>query len=52
VAAGKKEALHMILEAGADPNLADGKGMTPLKLAEERKRTEIMDVLKAAGARF
>ena len=40
-----------LIEAGADVNLADGKGVTPLKHARERGQSEVARLLEAAGAK-
>ena len=41
--------LQALVEAGADVNLADGSGRTPLQLAIERGYTEMARILRAAG---
>jgi uncharacterized protein len=43
--------LRALVEAGADVNLADGEGSTPLSLARGRGYTAMMDILSAAGAK-
>ncbi|MET8469317.1 ankyrin repeat domain-containing protein [Streptomyces sp. NPDC006422] len=40
----------LLLDAGADPTLADRDGVTPLDHAERRGYTEIAKLLRAAGA--
>ena len=40
----------LVQEGGADPNLADGEGVTPLEHARERGYTEIERILLEAGA--
>ena len=40
-----------LIEAGADVDLADGKGVTPLKHARERGQSEVARLLEAAGAK-
>lgn len=40
-----------LIEAGADVNLADGKGVTPLRHARERGQAEVARLLEAAGAK-
>ena len=40
-----------LIEAGAAVNLADGKGVTPLRHARERGQTEVVRLLEAAGAK-
>ena len=42
--------LQALVEAGADVNLADGNGRTPLQLASERGYTEMARILRAARA--
>ncbi len=46
-----RRTLEHLLEAGADPNLADGRGQTPLALARARGYAEMAERLVAAGAR-
>lgn len=43
--------VKQLVEAGADVNLADASGTTPLSLARRRGYSEIVSVLEAAGAR-
>lgn len=43
--------LGALLGAGADPNLPDREGVTPLRHAERRGYTVMVDMLKRAGAR-
>ncbi len=43
--------LGLLLDAGADPNLADGSNQTPLALAHARGYVEMVERLVAAGAR-
>lgn len=43
--------VKLLLEHGADPNLADGKGVTPLKHAREKSYKEIEKLLIDAGAK-
>lgn len=40
-----------LVDAGADVNIADGNGVRPLSLAQQRGYTEIIAILQAAGAR-
>ncbi|MGE3858195.1 MAG: ankyrin repeat domain-containing protein [Dehalococcoidia bacterium] len=46
-----QEIVRLLLEYGADPNIADGQGRSPLTLARERGYLEIVAMLEAAGAR-
>ncbi|MCW5667938.1 MAG: ankyrin repeat domain-containing protein [Piscinibacter sp.] len=43
--------LKALLDAGADPKLADRSGSTPLQLARSRGYTAMVRLLEAAGAR-
>jgi ankyrin repeat protein len=43
--------IGQLLTHGADPNLADDKGLTVLMLAQQRKRSDIVALLRQAGAR-
>jgi ankyrin repeat protein len=45
-----QEIVGLLLEAGADPDLADGEGVTPLAHARSRGYDEIAAQLVAAGA--
>jgi hypothetical protein len=45
------ECLKALVGAGANVNIPDGQGTTPLMLAEKRGYTEMADILRAAGAR-
>ena len=45
------ETLRALVEAGADVNIADGRGSTPLKLARSRGYREMVAVLERAGAK-
>jgi len=47
-----QEVARMVLSAGADPNLADGQGVTPLAHAVARGQTEIAAIIRAAGGRM
>jgi uncharacterized protein len=44
-------AARLVLAAGADPNLADRNGVTPLAHARARSQTEIARLLESAGGR-
>jgi ankyrin repeat protein len=43
--------LRALVDAGANVNLADGRGSTPLQLARGHNYSEMVDILSAAGAR-
>ena len=45
------EGARALVDAGADVNIADGRGVRPLSLARERGYGEIVEILEAAGAR-
>jgi ankyrin repeat protein len=45
------ECVRLLLEAGADPNLADGGGVTPLQHARRKGYAGMVWLLEAAGAR-
>jgi len=45
-----QEIVRLLLEAGADPELADRDGVTPLAHARDRGFTEVVSLLEAAGA--
>ena len=42
--------VRLLLAAGADPNLADSRGVTPLVHAQNRRFGAIVELLRAAGA--
>lgn len=42
--------VRLLIEAGADVNLADSQGVTPLAHAQQRGFTEISELLRKAGA--
>ena len=42
--------IRILLKAGADPNLADGRGVRPLAMARRSGHAEAVRVLRAAGA--
>lgn len=44
------EVVRLLVEAGADVNLADGQGVTPLQHAKQRGYTEMTRILEEAGA--
>jgi uncharacterized protein len=45
------ETLRALVEAGADVNIPDGSGATPLKLANGRGYREMVEILEKAGAK-
>jgi ankyrin repeat protein len=45
------EIVRLLLAHRADPNRADGQGVTPLAHAEQRGQREIAKLLRDAGAR-
>ncbi|MFT4040424.1 MAG: DNA mismatch endonuclease Vsr [Thermomicrobiales bacterium] len=45
------EIVQALVDAGADVNLADGDGVTPLQHARQRGYTAMVAILEAAGAR-
>jgi hypothetical protein len=45
------DSVRLLVEAGADVNLADGNGVTPLTHAQQRGFGEIAEILRGAGAR-
>jgi uncharacterized protein len=45
------DTLEALVKAGANMNLADRQGVTPLSLARQRGFTEMVRILEAAGAR-
>lgn len=44
------EVVRLLVAAGADVNLADGNGVTPLQHAEQRNCNDITEILRNAGA--
>jgi ankyrin repeat protein len=50
VRAGRQETVEFLLEAGADPNIADDEGRTPLQLAVEQGRADLAEPLGRSGA--
>ncbi|WP_229413130.1 ankyrin repeat domain-containing protein [Massilia alkalitolerans] len=46
-----RQIVAFLLEAGADPNIADRNGVTPLRHARARGYRKIESVLRAAGGR-
>jgi ankyrin repeat protein len=49
--AAHTEIVRLLVAAGADVNRADGQGVRPLALAEQRGQAEIAQILRRAGAR-
>ena len=45
------ETLRALVEAGADINITDGSGATPLRLARDRGYREMVAILEKAGAK-
>ena len=45
------ETLRALVEAGANVNIADGQGLTPLQLARARGYGKMVGILEKAGAR-
>ncbi|WP_106989270.1 hypothetical protein [Arenimonas caeni] len=49
--AARAQALALLVKAGADPNGADREGHTPLSLALQSRRADLVAALLAAGAK-
>ena len=49
--AAHSDIVRLLVARGANVNLADGQGITPLAHAEQRGQSAIIDVLRRAGAR-
>lgn len=49
--AARAGAVTVLAQAGADPNLADANGYTPLVLALQSRRVDLVQALLAAGAK-
>ncbi len=47
---GNKALVKVLLDNGADTNIKDDLGKTPLKIAEEKDHKEIVDLLRERGA--
>ena len=45
------EVVRLLVEAGADVNLADSQGVTPLEHAQQSRYDEMASILRSAGAR-
>jgi ankyrin repeat protein len=50
-AEGDIEIVKLLVEKGADVNAKDDKNNSPLSIAEERKYQQVVDFLKASGAK-
>lgn len=48
---GHSEAVDLLLEKGADPNVADNRGVTPLQAARQGKNAAIAAALERRGGR-
>lgn len=46
------EATRLVLAAGANPNLADRNGVTPLAHARSRNQAEVAKLIEDAGGRM
>jgi uncharacterized protein len=46
-----RQAAKLVLAAGADPNLADKDGVTPLAHARKNNQAEVAAIIEAAGGR-
>jgi ankyrin repeat protein len=49
-AGGHKDIVELLLTKGADINIKDRQGQTPLQIAQEKGHTEIADLLKKRGS--
>ncbi len=49
---GQTKAVLALLAHGADPNVSDAKGFTPLRIASSAGNSSIIVALKKAGGRF
>ena len=47
---GRVDRIRLALEAGADPDARDAWGMTPLMVAVQHRRVDVIDILGRAGA--
>jgi ankyrin repeat protein len=48
---GHRKTIEMLVAGGADPNVADQDGVTPLQYASKRRRASIVELLRGLGAR-
>ena len=48
---GRTETVKTLIDAGADVNAKHNKGRTTLMVAAKKGHTEIMEILKQAGAK-
>jgi ankyrin repeat protein len=48
---GNYEIAEMLLNRGADPNIPDKNGFTPLQAAQKLERRELVSLLRDYGAR-
>ena len=48
---GHVEAVRLLIELGAKPDMPGELGRTPMVLAEQNGRAEVVKVLKDAGAK-
>jgi len=46
-----KEIVLMLLQHGADPNIADSTGKTPIQIAIEKQRSDLVELLQQWGAK-
>ena len=42
---GKKDVVKLLIESGADQNISDDEGVTPLYVAQEKGFSDIVDIL-------
>ena len=51
VIGGDAASVRLLLDGGADPNIRNNEGLSPLLIAEEVGASEVVELLRAAGAR-